>query len=315
MFCGGRVFTSDPDRPWADAVIIDGGTIEFVGEAEEAHREAGDDCTIIDVNGGVVMPGFVDAHAHLLMTGACLVRAQLRDAPDVAEIGRRLVEWRDQNPNEPRVLGVSWQFAAVPEATPTRQMLDAFIDDRPVYLDANDLHSTWVNSAALAELGITNDTPNPIGGEIVRDADGVATGLLLENAAYFMVWPLLANVDSATHDRHLAAAMQAYAQAGVTTAVDMALDHAGLNAMLRAADQDALTMRLHAHWLIDRADHSDEEVAQVDEAAALAQLHRRDHFQINGIKVIVDGTTGVPRHYSSPTPTVTSPTQSGHETG
>jgi predicted amidohydrolase YtcJ len=290
LFHGGRVFTSDPDLPWAEAVVIDAGTIVFVGNEAQAIAAAGDDVDTIDVAGGVVMPGFVDAHAHLLMTGASLVKAQLRDASTVDEIGRRLIEWRDANPDQPRVLGVSWQFSAVPDGLPTRQMLDAYIDDRPVYLEANDLHSSWVNTRALEELGITADTPDPIGGEIVRDSKGAATGLLLENASYFMVWPLLANVDDATHDRHLAAAMHAYAEAGVTTAVDMALDHAGLDTMLRADDAGALTLRLHAHWLIRRHDDPAQEVAQVAEAAELAAAHRRDLVRINGIKVVVDGT-------------------------
>lgn len=290
LFHGGRVFTSDPDLPWAEAVVVDADMIVFVGDEAQAIAIAGSDADSIDVAGGVVMPGFVDAHAHLLMTGASLVKAQLRDASTVDEIGRRLLAWREANPDQSRVLGVSWLFNAVPDGLPTRKMLDAFIDDRPVYLEANDLHSSWVNTRALEELGITADTPDPIGGEIVRDAEGAATGLLLENASYFMVWPLLANVDDATHDRHLAAAMRAYAETGVTTAVDMALDHAGLDTMLRADDAGALTLRLHAHWLIRRHDDPAQELAQVAEAVELAAIHRRDHFRINGIKVVVDGT-------------------------
>ena len=290
LFRGGRVFTSDPDQPWAEAIAVDGSTIAYVGTLDEAVAVAGPEATIIDVAGGMVMPGFVDAHAHLLMTGASLVKAQLRDAASVEEIGLRLVEWRDANPDSPRVLGVSWLFSAIPDGLPSAAMLDAYIDDRPVYLEANDLHSSWVNTRALEELGITDSTPDPIGGEIVRDSHGAATGLLLENASYFMVWPLLADVDDATHDRHLRAAMQAYAETGVTTAVDMALDHAGLAAMLRAEARDELTLRLHAHWLIRRHDDPADEAAQVAEAAALAGVHRSDHFRINGIKVIVDGT-------------------------
>jgi predicted amidohydrolase YtcJ len=290
LFRGGRVFTSDPDQPWAEAVVVEGESIAFVGTVPEAESVAGPGAEVIDVAGGIVMPGFVDAHAHMLMTGASLVKAQLRDAATVDEIGRRLVAWRDANPDAPRVLGVSWLFSAIPDGLPTAAMLDAYIDDRPVYLEANDLHSSWVNTKALEELGITADAPDPIGGKIVRDSRGNATGLLLENASYFMVWPLLADVDDATRDRHLGAALQAYAAAGVTTAVDMALDHAGLETMLRAEARGELTMRLHAHWLISRRDDATEELAQVAEAANLAAQHQRDHFRINGIKVIVDGT-------------------------
>jgi hypothetical protein len=68
----------------------------------------------------VAMPGFVDGHAHLLMTGAALLKAQLRTADSLDEIRRRLIEWREPNPMAPRVLGISWQFGALPNATPHR---------------------------------------------------------------------------------------------------------------------------------------------------------------------------------------------------
>ena len=82
-------------------------------------------------------------------------------------------------------------------------MLDAVVADRPVYLDASDLHSVWCNSAALAELGIVDGTPDPLGGTIVRTADGTATGLLLENAGYHLAWPVMNDVTDDESDREL----------------------------------------------------------------------------------------------------------------
>src|SRR5690606_35751344 len=127
---------------------------------------------VVDLAGGVVLPGFVDGLAHLLMSGEAELRAHLRTAADLDEIARRLRAWRERHPDARRVLGRGWLHSAVPGGTPTRQMLDAVVPDLPVYLDANDYHSVWVNTAALRELGITADTPDPVGGAIVRDADG-----------------------------------------------------------------------------------------------------------------------------------------------
>ncbi len=288
---GGRVFTSDPDRLWVDALVVDGDRFTFVGDAAGARAAAGDDAEIVDLAGGVAMPGFVDGHAHLLMTGAALLKAQLRTAGSLGEIRRRLVEWREVNPQAPRVLGISWQFGALPNATPHKDMLDDLFPDVPVYLDANDLHSTWVNSAALRELGITNDTPDPIGGEIVRDpATGEATGHLQENATVEMVWPMLSRVGDATRDEHLAATLRAYNETGVTTSVDMALERASLDAMRRAEANGTLSVRVMGHWIIHRDPDPAKELEQVAVAARMAADTSSDLLRVMGIKVIVDGT-------------------------
>jgi predicted amidohydrolase YtcJ len=291
VLLGGRIFTSDADGLWADAVVIDGDRVVFVGDREGALEFAGDGADITDLAGGVAMPGFVDAHAHLLMTGASMAKAQLRTAADLAEIQARVSAWAADNPDAPRVLGISWIFGAIPGGTPTKEMLDAVVADRPVYLDANDLHSTWVNSAALAELGITNDTPDPIGGRIVRDpATGEATGHLLENATVEMVWPLLARVSDAERDEQLTLAIEAYNESGVTAAVDMALSADALAAMHRAEQAGTLNVRVACHWIVHRDADPARELAQVAEAARLAGIYNSDRLRVVGIKLITDGT-------------------------
>ena len=286
----GNVFTSDPKQLWAEAVLIRGNTIEFVGTLAEARALAGG-CTEIDSGDGLVLPGFVDAHAHLLSTGASLLRAQLRTAASVADVTGLLEKWLAANPDAPRVLGIGWLFSVVPDGRlPTRQMLDVVISDRPVYLDAMDLHSVWANSAALAELGITDDTPDPIGGRIVRDDDGVATGLLLENAGYFIAWPVMNVADDAERDRQLSTALDAYRAAGTTAAVDMALDAAALAALLRSQERGDLAFTVVGHWLVNRTGDAASELAQIAHAAERAATHHDGPIRIAGIKLVVDGT-------------------------
>ena len=291
---GGRVFTSDPNRLWADAVAIAGERIIHVGDLAGAVAAAGPGATMTDVHGGVIMPGFVDAHAHLTMTGDALLRAQLRSARDLTDIRRELTAWAAANADAPRIVGVGWLYSALPDGLPTRQMLDDIADDRPIYAEAADLHSCWLNSAALAELGITADTPDPIGGRIVRDpVTGEATGHLLENASVNMVWPLLADVDDATHDQYLSAAIAAYNESGVTTAVDMAMEGEMLATMQRADAAGTLTVRVIGHWLIHRTGDPVTELSQVDKVVRLVErLATTPSFSLRivGIKIIADGT-------------------------
>lgn len=286
---GSRVFTADPDQPWADALVIDGEQIVYVGSLAGATEVAGADARWT-VGPGVVMPGFVDAHAHLLGTGAGLLKAQLRDAADLATIQERLVAWSEAHPAAPRVLGLGWLFSSVPGGAPTRRMLDEVLPDRPVYLDAMDFHSVWVNSAALDEMEIGADTADPIGGTIERDDGGIATGLLLETAAGSLAWPVANRYSRGELDAHLRATIEAYHASGVTAAVDMGLDESALATLERCRARGELSLRVVAHWLIRRDADPKVELAQVARAAELAVSHGDFPLRIVGIKVIVDGT-------------------------
>ena len=201
LITGGRIFTTDPDRPWAEALLVEGDRIASVGGNEIIADCDRGDIERLDIAGGLVVPGFVDGHVHVTMTGSAMLKAQLQGAGSLEEIQRRVLEWVRDNADAPRVLGTNWVHSDIPAATPTREMLDAIIADRPVYLEAFDFHSSWVNTAALAELGITRDTPDPLGGRIVRDPEtGDATGHLLENASVNYVWSLLNEMEPQMRD-------------------------------------------------------------------------------------------------------------------
>jgi predicted amidohydrolase YtcJ len=290
LVLGRRIFTSDPQRPWAEALVIDGETIAFVGDRQAGRDFAGPDAEVVDAGDGIVVPGFVDAHAHVIMTGASLLKAQLRPADNLDEIRSALLAWAAANPGSRRILGTGWRYLAL-DRSPHRNMLDDLFPDTPVYLEASDLHSTWVNSAALTELAIDEHTPDPIGGEIVRDpATAAATGHLQENASVLFVWPLLADVDDETRDGHLLAAVEAYSESGVTTAVDMALDPQMWASMLRLEAAGALNVRIIGHVMMLRSGDPDDELQQVAAAAAMAATSSSDRLRIAGIKIIIDGT-------------------------
>lgn len=288
---GGHIYTGCPDQTWAQSLVLRGDRIEFVGSDDAAGEHAGPDATRIELAGNTVLPGFVDGHGHVVMAGEATLRAHLTDAPDLTEIGDRVRTWAADNPGAPRVLGRGWLFSSVPGGRPTKEMLDAVVADRPVYLDANDYHSVWVNSAALAELGVTADTPDPPGGRIVRDPDTrEPTGHLEETAAQDLVWALLAETSTdADRDRALAAAGAAYLSSGVTCVVDMAMDEHSLAAMVRAEQAGTLNLRVVGHWFIRRCPDPADELAQISRAIELAAEHDSDRLRITGVKFVVDG--------------------------
>ena len=185
----GRVFTADPNAPWAEAVLTNGDRIAYVGSQEQARRLAPADVEVV-IADGVVLPGFVDGHAHLQMSGAALLQAQLRSCASLAEIGDALAEWRTRHPDAKRVLGLGWWFSAVPDGTPTRQMLDAFVGDVPVYLTRRICIRCGPTRPACTNSASTTPHPTRSAGGSSRDDAGRATGLLLENAAIELAWPV-----------------------------------------------------------------------------------------------------------------------------
>jgi len=291
LITGARVFTADPEAPWAEAIAIRDGRITYVGDADGAASAAGPNPERIDAAGGLIVPGFVDGHVHIAMTGAAMRKAQLRGAGTVDEIRRRVRQWADENPDAPRVLGTAWVHGDVPNGQPDKTMLDDIVPDRPVYLDAFDFHSTWVNSAALEELGITDETPDPVGGEIVRDpATGEATGWLQETATTNMVWPLLSNVSDDELDLQVTAALEAFARAGITSVVEMALEEPALSSIARLQAAGKLSARVVGHVIMWRTGDLEQELAQVARAAELANQYQGDMLRVSGIKFIGDGT-------------------------
>lgn len=288
-YVNGRVFTADPssDTAWADAFVVKDDVIVHVGGAGGPDADE-----IVDLQGRLVLPGFTDAHTHLLMMGAALGQVPLTDARSLDEIQARLRGAREQDPDAAVLRGRGWLFDSVPGGAPTAAMIDAVVADIPVYLDANDYHSCWVNTAALAQLGITRDTPDPLGGQIARDADGEPTGMLYETAAVHHAWAHRdATTTDADRDEAVERAIDAYLTSGVTGVVDMAFDEYGLAAFERARARRGgeLPIRVAAHWLVDNTGDDEKNLAQVARAAELAASPSSPWLRVVGIKLILDG--------------------------
>lgn len=300
-YLNGIVFTANPDQVWAHAFGVVDGRIASVGTDDEVIAAMGGDAERVDLKGTLVIPGFIDAHFHMLMTGEALQRVELVRAKDLKTIQSQVAAHAAANPDAPWVLGRSWLFDAVP-GEPTAAMLDAVVSDRPVALDANDYHSCWVNSLALEELGIADYTPDPAGGRIARDANGHATGFLEETAADQFVWTHLESIG--TDEQRLSSlrtAVNVLNAAGITGVIDMALNRPALDAMATAEREGWLDVRVVAHWIMSREGTTEDHLAQVAEAARLAKEHASSRLRVTGIKFIVDGVIdGATAHVSHP---------------
>ncbi|MCG8968750.1 amidohydrolase [Streptomyces sp. CL12-4] len=290
LYRNAQIFTSG-QRTRAESLVVVGDRLAYVGDEATAARVAGPDALIHDLDGATVLPGFVDGHAHVIGTGEAAAQIDLWGANTVEEIQRRIRTWAQENPDAPRLLATGWKHGDIPGGLPDRGMLDAVVADRPVYAQAYDFHSIWLNSAALTEVGIDDTTASPPGGTIHRDERGAATGLVDETAMHHLVWPVLDTfVGDSDRDEALAVALAAYAGSGIVGSTEMALGEDDYEAMRRADAKGALTARIAAFWRVQPTGDEGANLAQVERAAELAAHRSTPFLRVTGIKVMVDGT-------------------------
>ena len=291
VYRNAKIFTADPARPLSPCMAVHDGRFLVVGCEEEVTAKAtaaGDTVQHADLGGALVIPGVIDGHFHLTHTGGSLQRVDLVHAKSLTEIQDAVRAHAAAHPRRHWVLGKSWLFDAVP-GEPNASMLDEAVRHRPVLLDANDFHSTWVNSVALEALGITDHTPDPAGGRIARDASGRATGFLEETAAE-LAWDHLERMSSESeHRRELDDAVAALNAAGVTTVIDMGMGAVPLETISHAEERGDLDVRVVAHWLMSRQGPTAEHLSQVAHAAELRRRHSSDRLRVTGVKFVVDG--------------------------
>jgi predicted amidohydrolase YtcJ len=162
-------------------VAVREGRIVYVGSDVGARAFVGPKTRAFPLGGRLVLPAFQDAHIHPVSGGVELGQCNINDLATKEAILEK-VRACAATEKKPWIVGGGWPLPAFPDANPTKEMLDAVVPDRPVFLSAADGHSGWANSKALELAGITASTPDPTNGRIERDASGAPTGTLREAA-------------------------------------------------------------------------------------------------------------------------------------
>jgi predicted amidohydrolase YtcJ len=183
ILVGGTVLTGDGSGPPAEAVAVAEGRILAVGSRSTIEALAGAATRVVDLEGGVVVPGLVDAHGHVLGLGFSLRRVNLREAPTFQDVVSRVQGQTLLQGAGSWILGRGWDQSLWPgRQFPHHGELSAAVPDHPVLVTRVDGHAALANAAAMALAGITAATPDPDGGRILHDEQGEPTGVLIDNA-------------------------------------------------------------------------------------------------------------------------------------
>ncbi|MGB0099078.1 MAG: amidohydrolase [Nocardioides sp.] len=166
----------------AGEVLVEDGRISAVHRGDGAGGRVPSSTTVIDLQGGLLSPGFTDAHVHPIQGGLERMRCDLSGHETREDYLAAITAYADANPSAEWILGGGWSMPAFPGGTPRAADLDRIVPDRPVFLPNRDHHGAWVNSRALEIAGIDEHTPDPPDGRIERDPDGRPSGTLQEGA-------------------------------------------------------------------------------------------------------------------------------------
>jgi predicted amidohydrolase YtcJ len=286
LFTNGRVWTAD-GAP-ATTVAVAGDRIVAVG-ADDVREAAGPRARRVDLAGGMLLPGFIDAHVHPVQGGLERRACDLSDCTDAAECLQTIAAYAAAHPSQPWVLGAGWQMAHFEGGTPRADVLDTVVPDRPAFLLNRDHHGAWANGRALELAGIRADRPDPVDGRIERDPDGRPSGTLHEGAMHLFD----GLIPEATEEDHLVALLDAQAylhSLGITGWQDAIVgayanmrDASG--AYLRAVADQRLTARVVGALWWDRA----RGIEQVPELVARRAELTGGRFRATTVKIMQDG--------------------------
>jgi len=184
LYANGAFYTVDTANHHAEAMLVRGDRIVVVGPWSSVRSQASADAETVDLQGRFAMPAFIDSHVHFAWGSKYLDEVRLREAKTFVDVLARLKAYSQAHPGRAWIVGseFSYGYPDLPDDGFHKSLLDQVVADRPVFFRSGMAHAAWVNSKALELAGITRDTPDPEGGEIVRDASGEPTGWLKEKA-------------------------------------------------------------------------------------------------------------------------------------
>ena len=280
----GKIWTVDPQNPWAEAIAIQNDTIVAVGSSEEVKQIIGSDTHVLELYGDLALPGFIDSHTHFLEGGVALSGLQLRDAASQEEFIARIRDEVADTAEGEWILNGDWdeQHFRIPKL-PVKEWIDGVTPVNPVCLGRLDKHMVFVNSLALSLAGITRDTNDPPGGMIARDPQtGEPTGILKDEAMN-LVMRHIPEPSISKKEKAAEAAMAHARKLGVTSVHDMS-SLENFDVYHRLFQQQKLTTRICVYIPISNLEHY---------LYIKAELPPENSFlKLGGLKGFVDGSLG-----------------------
>ena len=283
IFVNGSVWTVDSSNPRAEAVAVLGDRILSVGSTAEIRKLAGPGTTVVDLEGRLMLPGFIDNHTHFSSGGFQLQSVDLRFAETEREFARLIGERAAKSPDR-WITGGDWDHDNWPGGTlPTKELIDRLTPKTPVFVNRYDGHMALANSYLLKLAGITRDTPDPPGGAIVKDpSTGEPTGVLKDEAMMY-VYKIMPDPTAGELEEAIQLALAEARRFGVTSIQDIS-SSADVRAYQALRSKGELTSRFYCRLPLGQW----EQLAQTGIAVPFGD----EFVRLGSLKAYADGSLG-----------------------
>ena len=291
VWLGGHIYTEDDQAPLATALACEGQKLIYVGDDETAQKLIGPNTLVTDLKGHTVVPGFIEGHAHLQSYGESLLRLRIRDLSR-QEILKTVGEAvKELEPGTWLVGGMGWNNEVWSDPSyPTRQELDAVSPHNPVMLPRMDGHMIWVNTQAFSACGITDDTPDPEGGEFFRNPDKTLHGCVANKAAD-MIKYYIPKPDKERRVKALLAAQKQLLAYGVTSVNDMSTDWENVCDLKELYEKGMYKLRFHGALRNALGQNADPKLYEYFLKCPEIDLYDK-HYTVRAVKFLADGSVG-----------------------
>lgn len=296
VYTKGKIYTVNELQPWAEAVAIKDGAFLVVGSNADVAAVTGDATKLIELGGAFAMPGIHDTHVHFegFYNAEMLAGKTLRftgEEASIAELQAKLKAYAEANPKLDVLFAEQLPQTLFPNMSPTRAFIDEIVPDRAVVMLSDSEHEALLNTLALEREGITADTKEPFGGEIVKDAEGYPTGWLKEKAAGLWGWSYFPELTREQHRDGMLAVIKYFNSIGITTAKEQHAKNHWAQGFQDVETDGELTMRIGLSWTykgpLEPSPLAEQEAAISDRRQFASELINPDF-----VKLSIDGTVG-----------------------
>jgi len=285
----GKIYTVNPDQPWASAIVVEGNKITYVGDAQGLKDYIGIATQVVDLKGKMVVPGFVEGHFHMIAGGIVAQGVDLQ-TDDKDEVFEKLRQYVADKPDLEVIEGYGVRLSTFKDGLPTKEMFDEIESERPIYLWTVDGHSAFVNSKAFEIAGVDKDTPETVPGYSFfdHDAEGNLTGFIIEVPAQLQVLSRLRTFNADTVLEGVKDWLPRFSAAGITTVFDYGVqgvtNEEAFDWVQKREKEGALPIRLQGSYYWNDP--------KVDPVAPLLKLKEEYHselVEVDTLKINLDG--------------------------
>lgn len=286
IFYNGVIFTGEKEE-FAEAVALSGKYIAEVGSKDDVMKMADENTEIVDLEGKMMMAGFIDSHGHPTSSGIeTLYKADLNNCQSAEEYIEVIKKFIEEHPDLDFIMGVGWINPCFDSCGPTKELLDQISSDIPMTFDSGDHHSIWANSKAIEMAGVTADTPDPEGGVIERNEKGEPSGTFRE-AAQDLIRPICPEFTVQQYKEGMIGYQRLMSGFGVTMAHDAMLpgDSPAHQALIDMDNDGELLFKMNASFETNAA----APVQEWKKYVSYAEKSKGKMFTADRVKFFIDG--------------------------